>query len=678
MGLLSLVLTICQSLGRRSCWKFGKMGCVASRIDKEERVRVCKERKKLMKQLVRFRGAFADAQLDYLRALRNTGATLRQFTESETLELDTTPYGLALPASPPPLPPSPPPPPPYSPDLRKLDNREEIGLEESIEITEDDISTPPPPPGPSSSWESWYLFDSSSPQHLKHNETVEPLEEENWAETKTDFEEDEHEEETASNVVNSLPKKPQLADSVGDNSSTMKLYTKDTADMAMVLRRSKKTLDGIAKVIDEYFLKPSDGLKEIAVLMEIKRGNTSLPHSTSESKRKRGNSTKVFSALSWSWSSRSLQFPRDAVESSGPSEPCRPGAHCITLQKLYDEEKKLYKEVKEEEFTKLEHDKKSKLLQKQEDENHDWTKTEKTRLSVESLESDILRLQHSISTTCSSLVKLIDDELYPQLVTLTSGLLHMWRTMHECHQVQHFVSQQLNILTDIKMDLSTNYHRQAAIQLETEVSCWYNRFREVVKSQQEYVRTLSKWIQLTDSLVDDHRKSLYSSSVRCMCEQWNLAFERLQHKEAEEAIKSLQLAICSIRVQQVEEHNVQKKYEKLEKRLQKELYSLAEMEKKMEGSVTEGDEYSSLGPKHPLSLKRDKTEDLKKEVDSEKAKFLNSVRVSKSLTLENLKRSLPNVFQALMTFSSLYVEAIEAVCGVIKPADDSDGTLSTS
>lgn len=50
--------------------------------------------------------------------------------------------------------------------------------------------------------------------------------------------------------------------------------------------------------------------------------------------------------MSWSWSSRSLQFPRDAVESSGPSEPCRPGAHCITLQKLYDEEKKLYKEVK--------------------------------------------------------------------------------------------------------------------------------------------------------------------------------------------------------------------------------------------------------------------------------------------------------------------------------------------
>ena len=60
---------------------------------------------------------------------------------------------------------------------------------------------------------------------------------------------------------------------------------------------------------------------------------------------KRSNSAKVFSALSWSWSSKSLQFARDAVQ-CGSSEPCKPGAHCITLDKLYVAEKKLYKEVK--------------------------------------------------------------------------------------------------------------------------------------------------------------------------------------------------------------------------------------------------------------------------------------------------------------------------------------------
>lgn len=77
--------------------------------------------------------------------------------------------------------------------------------------------------------------------------------------------------------------------------------------------------------------------------------------------------------------------------------------------------------MQEEELTKLEYERKSKLLQKQEDENQDCSKSEKTRFGVENLESDILRLQESISSTCSSIVKLIDNELYPQLCTLTSG-----------------------------------------------------------------------------------------------------------------------------------------------------------------------------------------------------------------------------------------------------------------
>ena len=58
------------------------------------------------------------------------------------------------------------------------------------------------------------------------------------------------------------------------------------------------------------------------------------------------NSAKVFSALSWNWSSKSLQVTKEAVELSGSSEPCRVGAHCITLKKLYAAEQKLYKEMK--------------------------------------------------------------------------------------------------------------------------------------------------------------------------------------------------------------------------------------------------------------------------------------------------------------------------------------------
>lgn len=60
---------------------------------------------------------------------------------------------------------------------------------------------------------------------------------------------------------------------------------------------------------------------------------------------KRSSSAKVFSALSWSWSSKGLQLGKD-VTTSGAVEPCKPGAHCSTLEKLYTAEKKLYQLVR--------------------------------------------------------------------------------------------------------------------------------------------------------------------------------------------------------------------------------------------------------------------------------------------------------------------------------------------
>ncbi|KAL5773934.1 hypothetical protein ACOSP7_011491 [Xanthoceras sorbifolium] len=646
------------------------MGCVASRIDKEERVRICRERKRLMKQLLGLRGEFADAQLAYLRALKNTGVTLRQFTESESLEFENTSYSLLLPPSPPPLlPPSPPPPPPlYSPDRRKVEGyqKDETAREESIEIYENGNGIPSPPPIQSSSWENWdHLFSPPPHEHLRKSEEIEQIEEENWAETKTEFEEDDQEDEVVSNP---LPEKSQTVEVVDDNSSMMSCYTKDTEDMTMIAC-SKKTLDGIIKDLDDYFLKASACGKEIAILMDINKGDTYLPHNFKENKRKRSNSAKVFSALSWSWSFKSLQSSQEAIGLCRSSEPCKPGSHCITLEKLYAAEQKLYKEFKEEELAKLEYERKSMLLQKQEDENNNWIKTQKTRSCVESLESDIRSLQYSISETCSSILELINGELYPQLVALISGIMHMWRTMYECHQVQNHISQRLNHLFDIQnMDFTTDYHHQATAQLETEVNYWYNSFCVLTISQRDYVKTLCRWIQRTDCLVDDHQQSHYSSVIRKLCENWQLVFDKLPEKVASEAIKSFLSAIQAIFQQQIEELNLQKKSDRLERRLQKELNSLAEMEEKLEGSFAVEVAQSNLSPKHPVSLKRSKIAALKERVEAEKAKYLNSVEVTKAMSLSNLKTSLPNVFQVLMEFSRVSVHAFQGVHSHIRQA----------
>ncbi|XP_065633133.1 uncharacterized protein LOC136069016 [Quercus suber] len=59
------------------------MGCAQSRIDNEESVARCKERKNLMKEAVVARNAFAAGHSGYAMALKNTGAALSDFGHGE-------------------------------------------------------------------------------------------------------------------------------------------------------------------------------------------------------------------------------------------------------------------------------------------------------------------------------------------------------------------------------------------------------------------------------------------------------------------------------------------------------------------------------------------------------------------------------------------------------------------
>ncbi|XP_074296269.1 protein ALTERED PHOSPHATE STARVATION RESPONSE 1-like [Silene latifolia] len=636
------------------------MGCVVSRVDREERVVICKERKRVMKQLLGLRAEFANAILSYLRALKNTGGTLKQFTESELLELDSI-----LPPSPPlPLPPSPPLPPPIdSPDLRKIKGKQHVreAEEDIIEVNEENCCTPPPPPL-ETAWDLCDLLDTSSIQHELDGIMVEDGDEENWAETKSQFE-----EEAQGHTIpdNALERKSLNEDSV-ENDLAMRGsgQTKETVNTAMVVWRRKKTLPSIVKELDDYFLKASTGAKEIAVLVDLGSRNASLHRDIRETRGKGNNSTRSLNSLSWNWSSKTPHLTQDE---QALIEPCKAGAHCITLEKLYAEEQILYKAVRDEEVAKLDHRRKSLSLQKYENENADLNKIDKTQSAVESLQSDIVRLQELERRACSSILTLIDEQLHPQLVSLLSGVIHMWRTMFECHQVQSHICQQIQHLSSNQsMEPTTEYHREATVQLESEVKFWFNSFCRLAKSQRDYMNALFRWVQLTDCLVDDNSRNRHSSMVRDLCQRWLTALDRLPEKVVSDAIKSFLSVIRSIILQQEEECIMKKKSDRLERRLHKEINSLLEMEKKHEESVGLEDADSSLYPKHPLYIKRAKTEALRNRYENEKGKYASAIQVSRAMTLKNLQTCLPHVFKALMVFSSACTEAFETALNPVQ------------
>lgn len=284
------------------------MGCVASKVmGKEEEMvmRRCKERKRLMKQLVGYREEFAAAQVWYLRSLRNTGATLRQFAD-----LDHHHHHMM--SSPPPaLPPSPPPPPPpFAPDDDDvLEVAAAAAAEEShcIELAGegDDACTPPPPPERGSSWDFWDPFGPPPPpppppdQDEDHRGREEE-EEEYWADTKTEFGEEE-EEEDQTRKLDGIMVEREVMIAVDDCSS---MLSKDT-DTAMAVWSSKKTLAGIMKELDHYFLEASSGVQGLPILLE-NNGVSQLYHGVV---RDFSSRSKSFS-FSFTVLSLSLQLPK--------------------------------------------------------------------------------------------------------------------------------------------------------------------------------------------------------------------------------------------------------------------------------------------------------------------------------------------------------------------------------
>ncbi|PIA50371.1 hypothetical protein AQUCO_01300841v1 [Aquilegia coerulea] len=68
------------------------MGCTASKLENEDTVRRCKERRRLIKEAVYARHHLAAAHSDYLRSLRLTGSALLDFSSGESLSVsDQTP-----------------------------------------------------------------------------------------------------------------------------------------------------------------------------------------------------------------------------------------------------------------------------------------------------------------------------------------------------------------------------------------------------------------------------------------------------------------------------------------------------------------------------------------------------------------------------------------------------------
>ena len=148
------------------------MGCTNSKVDNEEAVARCKQRKRLMKQTVASRHNLAASHAMFLISLKGVGSAFRTFAEGEMKDVDsqtlystetpntprTPPMKLGPPSMTPPasglspgvtpsFSPSPPPQSPLSPHVRLSALRLQTGspIIRSVSSPERDFFPPPPP-----------------------------------------------------------------------------------------------------------------------------------------------------------------------------------------------------------------------------------------------------------------------------------------------------------------------------------------------------------------------------------------------------------------------------------------------------------------------------------------------------------------------------------------------------
>ncbi|KAK2650822.1 hypothetical protein Ddye_018311 [Dipteronia dyeriana] len=457
-----------------------------------------------------------------------------------------------------------------------------------------------------------------------------------------------------------------------DAASSSSFRTGEISDMKMVVRH--KDLKEIVEALRENFDKAAAAGNQAGDILEI--GRAQLDRSFSQLKKTVYHSSSMLSTLSSTWTSKPPLAVKYQLDTSVLNAPGGPRSLCSTLDRLLAWEKKLYGEVKAREGVKIEHEKKLSSLQSQEYKGEDETKLDKTKASIQRLQSLIIVTSQAVSTTSTAIIGLRDSDLVPQLVELCHGFMYMWRSMHECHEIQNNIVQQVRGLVNLsaKGYSTSELHRQATRDLEAAVTAWHSSFCRLIKFQRDFMRSLHGWFKLTliaicNDNVDGTREP---TEPYAFCDEWKLALDRVPDTVASEAIKSFINVVHVISVKQSEELKIKKRTETASKELEKKASSLRNIERKFYHSYSmvgiglpdtgHDNNGHALDARDPLAEKKSDLASCQRRVEDEMLRHSKAVEVTRAMTLNNLQTGLPGVFQALTSFSALFTEALSLVC----------------
>ncbi|KAL2332383.1 hypothetical protein Fmac_019964 [Flemingia macrophylla] len=552
------------------------MGCNQSKIENEEAVARCRDRKRYMKDSVSFRNAFAAAHSAYATSLKNTGAALGDFAHGEVQNPQLhsneggpfvhNPQPFEIPLPPPPLPdfsPAPlqravtmpeikinnkPTPGPTPEPILEEEEEEEGSLRKRrtnrrATHTEHEAPPPkprdhlhnhsvphPPPQDPQSgAWE--YFFPSmeniAGPTLHAADEDTKLYDQNPTRVMHQDLPQPQPQPQPQNDLHVKIPQpQPQpepLPEPVPEPEEVM-----ETPPPKAVKMKQQQQQQTPSSVEGKRIVKHSVNLLQIFAELDdhflkasesahvvSKLLEATRLHYHSNFADNRGHidhSARVMRVITWNRSFKGIPNVDDGKDEFDSDEH---ETHATILDKLLAWEKKLYDEVKAGELMKFEYQRKVAALNKLKRRGTNSEGLEKAKAVVSHLHTRYIVDMQSLDSTVSEINRLRDEQLYPRLAQLVHEMAEMWNTMLGHHEKQSDIVTLLRSLDISQSPKQTSeHHHDRTYQLLLVVQQWHSQFEMLVNQQKGYLKALSTWLKLNLIPIESSLKEKVSSPPR--------------------------------------------------------------------------------------------------------------------------------------------------------------------
>ncbi|XP_023526709.1 nitrate regulatory gene2 protein-like [Cucurbita pepo subsp. pepo] len=688
------------------------MGCSQSKIENEEAIARCKDRKIHMKDAVAARNAFAAAHSACVMSLKNTGASLSDYAHGEVQnpqlivngsaqansKFDSVAASYEPLAPPPPLPNFPSPLhraasmpemnilksdlKPVGPIIEEEDENESdndgsrgslrrrskkgsggggstrIGNSE----LDDELEGPPPPmppppmnvdrPMPPAQHQDTtydYFFSLNSMPGPTLSEAEEEIERED----------DDEMEDQRGGAKEAEAVEPPPPPAVAEPSAITSKSLKKVGAMGSMEGRRMMNLLQIFVNLDDHFLKASESAHEVSKMLEATR-----LHYHSNFADGRGHidhSARVMRVITWNRSFKGLSNMDNGKDDFYAEDQ---ETHATVLDKLLAWEKKLYDEVKAGEIMKFEYQRKVAALNRLKKRGSNPEALEKAKAAVSHLHTRYIVDMQSLDSTVSEINRLRDEQLYPKLVQLVHGMMLMWDTMRMHHEEQLKIVNALRYLDLSQSPKETSmHHHERTVQLCNVVREWHSQFEKLTLCQKDYIKALSSWLKLNLVPIESSLKEKVSSPPRAqnppiqrLLIAWHDQLEKLPDEHLRTAISSFSAVISTIVLQQEEEMKLKLRCDESMKELERKQRQFDDWHYKYQQRRMPDE----LDPEKSEENSQDAVvteklvvvESLKKRVEEEKETHAKQCLHVREKSLVSLKNQLPELFRALSEFSS--------------------------